>query len=176
MILPYFIVHIKITPQNILLLILGVVVAIYAFDRVMTFTGWIMQEEEELASEYALKQVNPLRVLVAIAPAAYYLFITRKKPRTEAQEYYLNLLIVHAAVVAATSPSAMLGRYALYTAPFCALAIPELNKLDAAKYRFRNGRAISGGILICLLFFFYWVYAISSDFTLNPYIWYFSRS
>lgn len=172
MILPYFIVRIKVSPKNILLVIIGVFMALYGFDRIMALTGFIMQETEELSTEYATRSVSILRVAVAIAPAAFYLFVSRGHPRDDSHNFYLNLLIVHAVVVAVTSPSAMLGRYGIYTAPFCTLAIPELNKLESAKLRFGHGRTLSIGFIMCLLFFAYWIYAISNDFTMNPYHWY----
>lgn len=176
MILPYFIVHIKVSPKNILLIIIGVVVALYGFDRIIAITGFVLQEDTVLSSEYALRQVNPFRVAVAIVPAIYFIFITSGQERDETQEYFLNLLIVHAAVVTVTSPSAMLGRYGIYTAPFCVLAIPELNKLESAKFKFKSGYLFSGGFLICVFFFAYWVYSISKDPTINNYIWYFNHS
>ena len=57
MILPYFIVRIKVSPKNILLLIVGVFIALYGFDRIMDMTGFIMQETEELSTEYATRSV-----------------------------------------------------------------------------------------------------------------------
>ena len=176
MVLPYFIVHIKVSPKNILLIIVGVIVALYAFDRIVDFTGWVLQEDTTLSSEYALRQVNPFRVIVAIAPAIYFIFITHGQERDKAQEFYLNLLIAHAVVVVVTSPSAMLARYGIYTAPFCAIAIPELNKLESAKLKLKSGYVLSGGFIICVLFFAYWIYAISKDSTVNNYIWYWNHS
>ena len=176
MILPFFIIHIKVSPKNILLIIVGVIIALYGFDRIVALTGWVLQEDTVLSSEYALRQVNPFRVAVAIAPAIYFLFITSGQPRDKMQEFYLNLLIVHAAVVTVTSPSAMLGRYSIYTAPFCALAIPELNKLDSSKIHSKRGFVVSGGLFIGVLFFAYWFYAISKDPSINNYIWYWNHS
>lgn len=176
MILPYFIVHIKVSPKNIFLIIVGVIIALYGFDRIIALTGWVLQEDTVLSSEYALRQVNPFRVAVAIAPAVYFIFATSGQERDDTQEFYLNLLIVHAAVVTVTSPSAMLGRYGIYTAPFCTIAIAELNKLDSAKIQSKRGYIISGGFFIGVLFFAYWVYAISKDFTINNYMWYWNHT
>lgn len=175
MILPYFVYHIRVSPKNILLLILGVLVVMYSYDRLFSISEWVLNERTLSSTEYANRSVNIFRTIVAVAPALYYLLITIGSKRDKTQEFYINVLIIHATVMVITSQSALLGRFGIYTAPFCVLAIAELNKLEATRIRFSSGYSISTGVVICLLFFAYWIYDIAIDVTVNHYLWVWNR-
>lgn len=154
MILPYFVAHNKITFRNVLLLIVGTIVVLLSYDRLFGAINWLMGKDYDQSNEYIASAINIFRILVSIAPAAFFLGAYSFSNRTPQQDFWINLLIIHAVAMTVASQSAMLGRIGLYTSPFCIIAIPELCKTLVKRSR----SFIQTGILI--LYFCYFLYGI----------------
>ena len=165
----YFAVHQKISTRNLILLLFGSIIVFLAYDRVLTIAGWITENEYTLDEEYTSQRVNILRVLVGCAPAAVFLWLYWKKPKTPQNTFCLNLLIIHAAMRIATMSSALLYRIGIYTTLFQTIAIPELLKgLKPATRRV---------LVACMvpLFAFFWWYEVSRSSALNHFRWIWKR-
>ncbi len=168
MIFPYFIARNKISLPNILFLIISSVIILFSFSEVVEFTGFILNGDISQTGEYLTHSVNIFRILVAIAPALFFLFTYQKRPFTKEQNFWINMLILNAVMMVATSNSAYLARMGIYTAPFSTLGIPELiNGLDQKEKKIAT-------YIILILFFAYWVYEIYSSASLNNFNWVFN--
>lgn len=156
----YFIAYNKINLKNIIIMIIGSIIILYSFTEVLKFAGFILKQEY-IESVYITNSVNNLRVLVAVAPAIFFLVLYQKKTITKEQQFWINLLIINGIVMFATSNSTYLARMGIYTAPFSAIAIPELLKDVNLK-----GKNI---IMTLILFAFaiFWWYEVSKSYTLN---------
>lgn len=163
MIFPYFIAYNKINIRNILLLIVGSAFVLFSFSEVVEFTSFLLQEDLTDEGEYLTNSVNILRVLVAIAPAAFFLFAYQGKNITKEQKFWFNMLIINGIIMFATSNSTYLARMGIYTAPFSAIAIPELIKGLSQKDR----KFVT--VTMLLLFAAFWWYEISNSLFLNDY-------
>lgn len=168
MIAPYFIIRNKVSFGSISLLILGTVFVLYSYDLLTDFTEFILQGSLENAGGYATRNVNILRIIIACAPAVFYIVLYWGKELNPLTSFYIKLTVCHAIVMIMASKSAMIARVGIYTAPFCAIAIPELNKIFEIKTR----RIIN--ICILVLYGIYFVYGISISDSLNNFKWIFS--
>lgn len=169
MIMAYFIFNMKYSLRNIILVVLATAIVLFAYDRLFDFTEWVLQDDLGKDRPYLMRQVHPLRIAVAVIPALYFMVMLKGRERGREQQFYLYVLIMHAALMVMASQSAMMARVGIYTAPFCAIAIPELNKLQSP----RNQKVFTG--LVFVLFVVFWIHDISIDNTLNPFVWYWSR-
>lgn len=160
MIFIYFIAYNKINLKNIFILIIGSIIILYSFTEVLNFAGFLLKQEY-IESGYITNSVNNLRILVAVAPAIFFLVLYQNKTITKEQQFWLNLLIINGIVMFATSNSTYLARMGIYTAPFSAIAIPELLKDANLK-----GKNIIMTIIICAFAIFWW-YEVSKAGTLN---------
>lgn len=167
MIFPYFIAHNKISFPNLLFLITASVIVLFSFTEVIKFTGIILNDDITDAGNYLTQTVNIFRVLVAIAPALFFLLVYQNQSITKEQQFWINMLVINAVIMFATSNSAYLARINIYTVSFVPLAIPELingmNKKDKTLTT----------IIILVLFFAFWLYEISISDSLNnfKFIW-----
>lgn len=166
MIVPYFVIHNKINLKNVLFMILGVIVVLLSYDRLIAFTGFIMGGDLSETGEYGVRAVNIFRILVAVTPSIFYLVLYRNKPIDQNAAFFINLTIMHAVVMVLGSRSAYIARVGIYTSPFMALAIPELNKgiEDPNTRRMLN-------LILIILYGIYFLYEISNSGSLNPYKW-----
>lgn len=167
MIFAYFIAHNKINLKNILFLILGSLIVLFSFSEISEFVGVILQEDLSNEGVYLTNTVNIFRVLVAIAPAVFFLIFYWKKQMTVEQRMWLNLLILNGIIMLATSNSTYFARMGIYTDTFTAIAIPELSK----RFSYKNRVIIKTVILI--LYAAFWLYEISISSALNnfTFIW-----
>ncbi len=165
MIVPYFFMHNKISFRNVLFLIIGTLVVLFSYDGLVWFTEVILQSDLSRSGSYLTSAVSILRIAVAVAPAIFYLVLYSRQEKDENTTFYINMTIVHAVVMVMASQSAMLARVGIYTTPFVALAIPELNKGFE-----RKSRIIINGVILLLYgaFFLYEVYNADS---LSPFVW-----
>lgn len=167
MIFPYFIAHSKISLPNILFLITTSIVILFSFSEVLQITGFILNDDISNAGEYLTRSVNTFRILVAIAPAIFFVFLYQKRALSIEQQFWINMLIVNAVMMIATSNSAYLARMGIYTVPFSTLGIPTL--IDGLN---KKDKTIAINIILAL-FFIFWLYEISSTDNLNnfKFIW-----
>lgn len=171
MIFLYFVAYNKINFRNILFLIFASLIILFSFTEVLNFAGFITGAENDYASsgEYITNSVNILRVLVAIAPAVFFLILYQKRAITREQQFWLNMLIINGVMMFATSNSTYLARMGIYTAPFSAIGIPELIKGISPK----DKKVVTA--LILLAFAAFWLYEISNSSALREFEWVFGR-
>ena len=168
MIFIYFIAYNKINLKNITLLVVGSLIILYSFTEVLNFAGFLLKQEF-IESDYITRSVNTFRILVAIAPAVFFLFLYQKRSITKEQLFWINMLIINGVMMFATSNSAYLARMGIYTAPFSAIGISELVK--GAHSKDKNLITLS----IVLAFFVFWWYEVSKANTLNNFQFVFDR-
>ena len=169
MLIPYFFVHSRVSVRNLILIIAGCVVVFMLYDRLYGVVDFLMKEDINWDWEYMRSAVNPIRVLVNIVPAVFYLILYSRTKKNADENFWINLLIVNAVAMLLSSRSAYLARIGIYTAPFCAIAIPELNRKLEPRYE----RMVMIGMLI--LFGIYWWYDISHSGSLNNWRWVWER-
>lgn len=168
MIAPYFIIRNRISFKNVLLLIIGTVIVLYSYNILVRFTEFILQDSLSNDAGYADVAVNILRILVAVVPSLFYIVIYWNRKLNPITSFYIKLVICHAVVMVMASKSAMLARVGIYTAPFCCIAMPELNKIFRSKTR----KVIN--IIMLLLYAIYFFYEISNSNALNNFQWVFN--
>ena len=167
MIVLYFLVHRKISFKNIVLMIAACVVILFSFDYLFDFSETLLDANYSLEYGYITSSVNVLRILVAVAPAVFFLYLYKDIGFNEEDTFNMNFLLAHASIMIATSNSTFFARMGIYTSPFVAVAFPELFKVvDLSKRRIIT-------VVIIVLYFAYWYYDISINSTLNSFqfIW-----
>ncbi len=169
MIFPYFIIYNKINFKNIILLIIASFFILFSFSELLDLAGFILRDELSEESKYITTTVNTFRVLVAIAPAAFFLFTYYGRPLSKDQRFWLNFLIINGVTMFATSNSAYFARVGIYTAPFSTLGIVELIK----GLKPREKRIFS--FIIIVAFFFFWLYSLEKSVALNNFKWVFGN-
>ena len=166
MIFPYFIAYNKINFRNIALLIVASIILLFSFSELLDLAGFILRNEfTEL--EYVTASVNILRVLVAIAPAVFFILVYAGRPISKDQCFWMNLLIINGIIMFATSNSTYFARIGIYTAPFSTLGIAELVK----GLKPREKKVFS--IIIIFAFFLFWLYSVQTSEALNNFQWVF---
>lgn len=169
MIFPYFIAYNKISLRNILFLVIGSIVILFSFSEIVEFTSVLLREDLTDEGEYLTNSVNVLRILVAIAPAVFFLFVYHGKTITKEQQFWFNMLIINGIVMLATSNSTYLARMGIYTAPFSVIGIPELiNGLSK-----KDKKLVT--TIVIILFFAFWLYEISISSSLNNFRFVFNK-
>lgn len=169
MIIPYFFVNWKISYKNEIVLILACVAFFLLYDRVFGLVNFLLDEDIRWDMDYMKNSVNPLRTLVQVVPAVYYLVTYWNADKDMEETAALNLLIVNAVAMILASGSAYLARIGIYTSPFTAIAMPKLNERLTGK----NRRFTMAVILI--LYGIYWWYEISHSGSLNTFRWIWER-
>lgn len=169
MVVPYFVVQMKISWRNTLLIVIGCVLVLYLYEQLYEAVDFLMDSNVDWDSDYMSSRVNIFRTLVAIAPAAFYLVAYAEKEKSEDQTLWLNLLIIHAVAMTISSQSAYIARIGIYTSSFSVIAIPELNK--DLNPRLRGAFMF----LILVLFFVFWWYELSNSTRLNNFTWIWQR-
>lgn len=163
----YFVAYNKVDFKNICLMIAGSIAVLLSFDKVLGLAGFILKEVYLGSNTYVISSVNIFRVVASVAPAAFYILMFSRKKLENDERMWLNLLIVNATIMVATSNSAYLARTGIYPNAFVVLAIPELsNKLPCNTRKIVNALA-----LMC--FFVFWWYDVSHSYSLNSFrfIW-----
>ena len=168
MIFPYFIAYNRINFKNIALLIIASVIILFSFSELLDLAGFILRNELT-EREYITTSVNILRVLVAIAPAVFFIFVYSGRPVSKEHRFWINFLIINGIVMFATSNSAYFARMGIYTAPFSALGIAELVK----GLKPRERKVIP--IVILVAYFLFWVYSLENSTALNNFQWIFGN-
>lgn len=168
LILPYFFVHRRSTKGYFVLLLLGAFVTTFAYDRLFYFSETVLNDYT-VHNSYVTSAVNLLRILAMCAPAVFFAIHEWQNGIDEKNSFYLNLLIINAAVSIASSASTYLARMTIYTAPFTAIAISELLKTLP-----QNRRKIYS-FLIPFLYCIFCLYDISINPSMNNFIWIWQR-
>ena len=167
MVLLYFLAHRKINLLNIVIMLLCVIILLGSYNFLFDIAGNVLDKKYDMTNTYNTTSVNVFRILVGVAPAFYFGFSLRSKEKTETEEFFLNLLMIHAMVNVITLNSAYLARVSIYTAPFVVISISELSKTINIKYR----KVTMVGIIF--LYFIFWLYQLYSSDSLRDFtfIW-----
>ena len=160
----YFVLFRKINILNIIVSFIGIFILLQSYSAIFSFATDFFDTRYSADYGYILNSVNIFRVLVGIAPAVFFLIVTRNQEKTRIIEFHLNIIIVHAALNIVTMNSTYLARFPMYTAPFVVISILELSKLIEYKYK----KLVMG--LIIILYFAFWIYGISISSAENNYM------
>ena len=145
----YFVANKEINKKNIILFMIGTVVAINAYDFAFSFVEFL--KGDELSDiPYMTNNVKLFRVFVNVVPAVAALMLYRKKRLDASKNLYVNILIINAAIMVSTSNSTYLARYGIYTNVFLALSIPKTIKFDNKK-----NQTLFTAVMLILYFAFY---------------------
>ena len=129
MIFMYFVAYNKINLRNIIILIVCSIVILFSFTEMMEFAGFVLREDvASSTNDYLTNEVSLFRIIINVAPAVVFLILYQNKSITVEQRLWLNMLILNAIMMIATSNSTYFARMAVYTVPFSIIAIPELIK------------------------------------------------
>lgn len=108
--------------------------------------------DNDFTTGYITRTIDPLRITVAFAPIALYLFVTDKKSLKSEDFFYVQILLINAATFLAASGSAYIARFAIYTLIFVTVAIPRLIPTESSK-AFR-AMLIAGVTLLYAVFWY----------------------
>ena len=164
----YFIVTRKVDFKQILLLAFTVIILIFSYDYLFTVAGMLKDRTIELDS-YMTSQVSIWRIAVNFAPLGLLLLRTGNDKKITDFDFYLNLLIINAALMAATMNSAYLARVGIYTSIYTTIALPKLLE------RFDTTTAMILKFIVISCYAIYWYIDVSSNVSLNDFTWIFER-
>ncbi len=164
MIIPYFISRNKISVKNILILTIGSIVLLNNYELIFSFIGALKDEAIDTTLDYMANQVNILRVVVCIVPAAFCLFLYFKSPKDKEQTFYLNILILYGLLSVIGMNSPYLSRVNIYLLVLLPLAMGKLVVFEDKKLE------ILAKWVIILLFFLFWYVDIGKENTFK-FIW-----
>lgn len=126
--------------------------------------------EVDIVGAYAAVQVNPLRVAFTIMPLVIYWAFPKPRIIDENNAwFYVNMLFVNAATMVASSGSALLARFVIYSQIFVCIGIPYVTALrnDYQRTLVR--------LLVLSLFALFWYVEVSGIPNLYTYQWIFNR-
>lgn len=156
----YFLTHRRFKFFGLLSIAIGLFILFQSYEILFNAVGLLSGEEVNLNDSYWTNSVNALSTIVAVIPYFVFLLLLNGHDKSEEENFYLNLLFIHAIVSLVTMNSTAIARMRMYTAPFLVIAIPELLKKVNPKYR----RIITYAIVI--IYGFIWWY------TSKDIVWY----
>lgn len=119
---------------------------------------------------YAAVIVNPLRVAFAFLPVVIvWLFSDREYLNRHNAWFYINMLLVNAAVMLASSGSALLARFAIYTQIFVCIGVAF------ALFSQKPRQRLLVSFVTLTLFLIFWVVEVMGIANLREFKWIFSR-
>lgn len=168
----YFYAHIKVSYKNIILSALAAFIGINLYDRIFGMIGFLKNSTfdfEGVGAGYLTNSINPLRIMVAWVPVAFFLLF-RKYYATDnnRMRFYLNMTVLHAVLMTTAMNSTYLGRVGVYTGVYNTITWPFLLE----KVERRSRRILI--ILMVLFYMAYW-YEEASGETLVNFYWIFQR-
>ncbi len=129
----YFLITKKLDIKKIVFIMASGIALIYSYDFLFGLVGILKDSDVGFAdNQYAQNHINPLRVLISLAPILLYFFlILQKKTFSGEENFYMGFIFVYAALTIATKNSAYLNRANIYFIPFISLSLLHLiNKFD----------------------------------------------
>lgn len=118
---------------------------------------------------YMTTEVNALRILVAFAPLLIIAILPKGFRKNTENAFYINMLIINATLMFATSSSAYLARVGIYTDIYATIAIPRLKNGFT-----EQSRKIFTAIVL-LFYCMFWLYEIYARNNLSDFNWIFNR-
>lgn len=158
--------HRKLNKSQVLLLVISAVLIPLFFDFAFDFMGADTTNEDAL--EYIDRQINPIRVIVAFAPAILLIFVEDKKRFFEDNGFALNLMLFNAILTLTTMNSAYLNRFTQYTSMFLMIYYPVVFKAITKKLR------VFAIIFVILFYFLYFRYELTNG--VDEVVWQWSFS
>ena len=127
MVLLYFIPRRRLSPISAIVLIVLAGFATEVYGRFLELVV-VFRVDQDFGGQgsYFLEEVNPLRIAAALAPLVFYALFTDKTKLSSDDHFYVHILLLHGAIMLASSGSAYVARFAIYTGVFLCLAIPRL--------------------------------------------------
>lgn len=168
MILLYLVPRKRLKVQHLAIMILISIAIIFSYDYLFELIENLRGDSFAMAS-YVLREVNLLRVLVAFAPLLIYFTLTNKEKLTNEDFFYINLLFINAVVNFATSQSAYLARFAIFTSVFTILGLPRLLNIEDKKLLFLIQ------MVTIVLYSLFWYVDIVKSSSLVDFEWIFER-
>ena len=156
MALLYFLVHRNINIFNLILMLVVVLLLLGSYTFLFEVAENVLNKNYNMDNSYINTSVNILRILVGISPALFFGFSLWNKEKSKIEEFYLNILFIHAMVNLITLNSAYLARITIYSSPFAVLSICELSKTIELK----NRKIVMFSIV--LLYFLFWMYQVNN--------------
>ena len=155
-------------PRRKLRLWWGIAIVALVFGATM-FSGAILQlvasSAEAENTGYLVRQVNPLRTAIAVAPVLLYVVFSSGKDSGTGDWFYRNMVLVHAAIVVLFASSAYLFRYTLFTAIFLPIGLAKLTEFHDGVLRHWVR------LFILVLFGLVWYVEVSVSPDLVPFRW-----
>lgn len=125
--LPVYFIAIRKTDTKQWLLLIAIAVAmITSYDVLFKIAEIALDKDMSVMTPYMARRVNILRVGVSFAPLVLYFLVRGKYKKDPESNFYINMLIVNAALKVGTINSAYLMRVGIYTGAFTILALPKL--------------------------------------------------
>ena len=164
----YFLITQVLDLKKIAFIIVSGIAMIFSYDILFDLLGFMKDSEVSGETNYAQREIHPLRILIAIAPIILYFFLLiQKKGFTGRENFYMGFVFVRAAVIFGTSNSAYLNRAGIYFAPFIAIALSLLvNKFP------KNQQFLLKAVII-ILYLIVWYYV---DISSINWRWMFDRT
>lgn len=154
--------------KRLLLTVLIMILGAFSFERVFEYMS-VIDADFNLDTAYSKTSVNVLRILVAVAPALLFCILRRGQENNRIESFSMNILLLHAVLMVVSGQSAYVARLGIYTAPFCAIAIPELSQ--SLRLPQNQKRILIGTMMI--LFMVFWLLNLYSSPYLNTWYWVF---
>lgn len=158
--------HRKFNKSQVLLLVISAVLIPLFFDFAFDFMGADTTNEDAL--QYIDRQINPIRVIVAFAPAILLIFVEDKKRFFEDNGFALNLMLFNAILTLTTMNSAYLNRFTHYTSMFLMIYYPVVFKAITKKLR------VFAIVFVILFYFLYFRYELTNG--VDEVVWQWSFS
>lgn len=166
MVIPYFILNNRVSIKNLLLLAIGTLIVAWNYEDIFRFAGLLKDSDMQMSdAAYYTTSVSIFRILVACAPAVFFVVLYLSEDTKGEERFYINALVMNAAAMLAMSNSAYLARLAIYTNMFSPLAIARLLRL-------KNKQLESViKVVIVTLFAVYWYIEVSRSSSINNFQW-----
>lgn len=159
--------HRRFDKKQIFLLISAAMIIPLFFDFAFNFMGANTADADAL--EYIEREINPIRVLVAFAPALLLLFVENKEEYFEKNSFIVNMMLFHAILSLTTMNSAYLHRFTEYTSMFLMIYYPSVFRAISSKFK---SYII---IVVLFLYFLYFRYELTNGVDNVVWQWSFSH-
>ena len=144
-----------------------IIVIRFSYDNLLSVMTFFKGNDQSQYA-YMTSDVNPLRILVAVAPILVVLVSRNKLYRTDKEfGFYYMSIFINAGLMIATSGSAYLARVGIYTEAFACIFYPKLLKCFTGESR------RFAAVFIMVLFLAFWIVELQAR-ELTGFKWYFS--
>lgn len=148
--------NMRYSKRNLMIItISGLIVPLF-FNYAYDLMGTDFESQDALM--YINREINPLRVAVAIVVVLIVLFVNNKEEFFEHENFVFNMTIYNAMFTLATMNSAYLNRITHFMTLFIPVYIPKVLKRMPITFRF------FATVSSVILYFIYWLYEQDGDF------------